>query len=171
MSGFQVVADRDEFIMTISVSVTPFLWFHSQAEEAAEYYVSLFANSEVTRVQRQGVDGPAFIVSFCLNGRSFVAMNGGPQYRLNEAFSMLVSCNEQDEIDHLWAALSQGGRMQRCGWLTDRYGLCWQIVPAQLSQLVAEGSQQQSERVLSALMTMTKPNIAALERAFEGRRA
>jgi len=130
--------------------VTPFLWFDSKAEEAARFYVSLFANSKITSASPMSV-------TFELDGRAFFALNGGPSYQLSPAFSMYVSCKDQAEIDYFWdALLSDGGEASRCGWLVDRFGLSWQVIPEELPQIISD------PRGLQAMLKMTKLDLAAL---------
>jgi predicted 3-demethylubiquinone-9 3-methyltransferase (glyoxalase superfamily) len=150
--------------MTIK-SITPFLWFNDQAEDAANYYVSLFPNSKIKQVSRYGDAGPGpkgsvMVVSFELNGQSFTALNGGPNYKLTSAFSLLVSCTEQAEIDLLWEAL--GARTNVCGWTDDKFGLTWQINYAGLPELM---SGPNAGKVMGAMMGMKKIDIQALKDA------
>jgi predicted 3-demethylubiquinone-9 3-methyltransferase (glyoxalase superfamily) len=159
----------------ISAKITPFLWFDDQAEAAAAFYVSLFADSRVTDVARYSEAaaavagrpaGSAMTVAFELAGQPFVALNGGPAFKFSEAISFLVTCESQAEIDDLWGKLADGGEEQPCGWLKDRYGLSWQIVPANLGQLISGADPARSERAIQALLGMKKLDIAALERAY-----
>jgi predicted 3-demethylubiquinone-9 3-methyltransferase (glyoxalase superfamily) len=157
--------------MTIQ-RITPFLWFDTQAEDAAKLYVSIFANSRITHVSRYGDAGPGpkgsvMVVSFELEGQRITALNGGPNFRLNEAFSLLVDCTEQADIDRLWSALGDGGSYNVCGWLKDRYGLSWQINYARLPDLLA-GDPARAGRVMDAMMKMQKIDIRALEDAAAG---
>ena len=154
-------------------TITPFLWFNSQAEEAANFYVSIFRNSRVSRVTRYGEGAPAprgsvMTVEFELDGQKFTALNGGPHFTFNPAVSFVVTCDTQQELDSYWEALSAGGdpKAQQCGWLADRFGLSWQIVPSILPKLL-EGDQARSNRVMQALMPMKKLDVAALKRASE----
>jgi predicted 3-demethylubiquinone-9 3-methyltransferase (glyoxalase superfamily) len=148
--------------------ITPFLWFDTQAEEAARFYISLFKNSKIGAGAR-GPDGKAMVVTFELDGVKFTALNGGPQFRFTEAISLQVDCADQAEIDDLWNKLSaDGGAPGRCGWLKDRYGLSWQIVPANMGQLIGGDDPAKAGRAMRAMMQMTKLDIAALERAREG---
>ncbi|MGD9854182.1 MAG: VOC family protein [Planctomycetaceae bacterium] len=151
--------------------ITPCLWFDSNAEEAVTFYTSLIPNSRIVATTRycEGAPLPAgtiMTVSFELNGRPFLALNGGPQYHFTPAISLMVPCDDQGEIDRLWDALLDGGEAQQCGWLTDRYGLCWQIVPAILLQLVS-GDAARCSRVMQALWSMVKLDIAALQHAAD----
>ena|SRR5271165_3028461 len=149
--------------------ITPFLWYESDAEAAANFYVSLFANSRVTHVSHYGESGPGpkgsvGVVGFELEGRPFMAINGGPAHKLSDAFSLLVNCTEQAEIDRLWQALGDGGSPNVCGWLQDRFGLAWQINYAGLADLMS-GDPARAERVMRAMMTMTKIDVRALKAA------
>jgi predicted 3-demethylubiquinone-9 3-methyltransferase (glyoxalase superfamily) len=157
--------------MTIQ-RITPFLWFDTQAEDAAKLYVSVFANSRITHVSRYGDAGPGpkgsvMVVGFELEGQRFTALNGGPHYRLSEAFSLLVDCTEQVDIDRLWSALGDGGSYNVCGWLKDRYGLSWQVNYAGLPDLLS-GDPARAARVMGAMMKMQKVDIRALEDAAAG---
>jgi predicted 3-demethylubiquinone-9 3-methyltransferase (glyoxalase superfamily) len=149
--------------------VTPFLWFQDQAEPAAEAYVALFDDSVVEEVSRMG-DGAVMSVSFRLAGQPFIALNGGPDYRLSPAYSMFVSCEDQAEIDRLWKALTaDGGAEDRCGWLVDRFGLSWQIVPESLGSLLSGGGDpDRAQRVLQAMLAMNKLDLAGLQAAYDG---
>jgi len=150
--------------------ITPFLWFDAEAEEAARFYVSLFPNSRIVDVAYYGPAGPGqegsvMTVDFELDGRRFVALNGGPVYTFTEAVSFQVACESQAEVDRYWAALSEGGEEGPCGWLKDRYGLSWQIVPAALPGLLADPDPARANRVFQAMLQMGKLEIAELERA------
>ena len=157
---------------TVTQKITPFLWFDKSAEEAANFYVSVFKNSRVGEISRYGEGGPGpkgsvMTVTFELEGQKFTALNGGPQFKFTEAISFVVNCDTQEEIDYFWEKLSgNGGQEVQCGWLKDRYGLCWQIVPAILPQLVS-GDPQRSNHVMQALMQMKKLDIAELQRAAD----
>lgn len=157
--------------MTIQ-RITPFLWFDTQAEDAAKLYVSVFANSRITHVSRYGDAGPGpkgsvMVVGFELEGQRFTALNGGPNFRLTEAFSLLVECTEQADIDRLWSALGDGGSYSVCGWLKDRYGLSWQINYAGLPDLLS-GDPARAARVMGAMMKMQKADIQAFKDAAAG---
>ena len=142
--------------------VTPFLWFDSQAEDAAKLYVSLFDDSEIEDVSDMSV-------SFRLAGQPFIALNGGDHYALSPAYSMYVSCADQEEIDRLWDVLTDGGEESRCGWLVDRYGLSWQLIPKDMSALLSGGGdRERAARVTEAMFTMAKLDIAALRAAYDG---
>lgn len=138
--------------------VTPFLWFEKEAEQAAEFYVSIFKNSKVT------FSSP-MIVSFNLDGQEFMALNGGPEYKFNEAVSMYVSCEDQEEVDYFWNKLSEGGSEGRCGWLKDKYGLSWQIIPKQFGEMMADPDPVKSKRVMDAMLKMNKLILKDLESA------
>lgn len=155
--------------MTIR-SITPFLWFNTEAEDAANFYVSLFPDAKITNVSRYGDAGPgpkgsAMVVGFEIAGQRLVALNGGPNFKLDEAFSLLVDCTEQEDIDRLWSALGQGGSYNACGWLKDRFGLSWQINYAGLPDLI---SGPNGGKVMAAMMGMTKIDIQALKAARAG---
>jgi len=150
--------------------ITPFLWFDTEGEEAATLYTSVFPNSRILDVSRYGSAGPrpegmAMTVSFELEGRKFVALNGGPQYTFTEAVSFQVSCATQDEVDRFWSALSEGGEEGPCGWLKDRFGLSWQIVPTRLPELLGDPDPEKAQRVMQAMLQMKKIEIDELERA------
>ena len=151
--------------MTGSQKIRPFLWFNTEAEQAANYYVAVFKDSKITSVQRQS-SGAVMVVEFNLAGQDYVALNGGPHFKLNEAFSLMVTAEDQAEVDHLWAYLTAGGAPSRCGWLKDRFGLSWQIVPQRFFELMKAPDKAGSSRVFQAMMGMTKFDIAALERAY-----
>ncbi len=153
--------------------ITPFLWFDNQAEEATNYYVSIFGNSRILKVARYGEAGPGpkgavMTVSFEINGQQFTALNGGPKFGFTEAISFLVSCETQAEIDALWEKLSAGGKESRCGWLKDRYGLSWQLVPTILPELLGDKDSARAQRAMQAMLQMSKLDIAALKRAHQG---
>lgn len=150
--------------------VLPFLWYDTQAEEAARFYVSLFPNSHIEDIRRagDGEDSPAFSLRFTLMGRPYVAFNGGPEFQFNESISLLADCENQQEVDRLWAALLDGGQPSRCGWLKDRYGLSWQIVPQQLGQWLSDPDPQRAGRVMRAMLAMVKLDVETLCRAYEG---
>lgn len=153
--------------------ITPFLWFQSQAEEAARFYVSVFPRSRITQTARYGEEGPGpegtvMTVAFELDGQQFVALNGGPQFSFTQAVSFVVNCETQAEVDAFWEKLSAGGEKIQCGWLRDRYGVPWQVVPTELARLLGDGDPQRSRRVMSAMLKMTKLDVAALERAYAG---
>lgn len=155
-------------------AINPFLWFDTEAEEAAGFYTSLFPNSKILTITRYGEAGPGeagsvMTVDFTLNGHEFIALNGGPEFKFTEAISFLVSCETQEEVDELWETLSEGGEQGPCGWLKDRYGLSWQVVPTVLSELLSDPDPERSQRVMKAMMEMGKIEIEPLQRAYEGR--
>jgi predicted 3-demethylubiquinone-9 3-methyltransferase (glyoxalase superfamily) len=161
----------------IRQKISPFLWFDNQAEEAANFYVSVFKNSRIKAVSRYGEagrevhgreSGSVMVVDFELDGQSFAALNGGPPFKFNEAVSFQVNCDSQAEIDHFWSALTEGGRESQCGWLKDRFGLSWQVVPSQLPQIMSGGDAARQDRVMTAVMAMKKFDLAALQRAYDG---
>lgn len=148
--------------------ITPFLWFDTQAEEAMNFYISLFKNSKVLGVSR-GPDGRAFTVSFELDGQEFMGLNAGPQFKFNEAVSMYVDCKDQAEVDYFWKALTaDGGEESMCGWLKDKYGLSWQIIPKQLGELMGDPDLEKSTRVRDAMLKMTRIIVADLKKAYDG---
>jgi predicted 3-demethylubiquinone-9 3-methyltransferase (glyoxalase superfamily) len=155
-------------------SVTPCLWFEYQAEEAVGLYVSLLPDSRIDRIQRNPIDTPAgragtvLVIEFTLGGGRFMALNGGERAEYTHAVSFSVACADQGEIDRLWARLSDGGTVLQCGWLKDRYGVSWQIVPAMLPDLLADPDPQRSGRVMQALLGMVKLDIAGLREAYDG---
>ncbi|MGH8903797.1 MAG: VOC family protein [Egibacteraceae bacterium] len=150
--------------------ITPCLWFDGQAEQAAAFYTSIFDKSDILHVARYGKAGPGpegsvMTVRFELDGQEFVAVNGGPEFKFNEAISFQVSCETQDEVDEFWGRLSEGGEEGPCGWLKDRYGVSWQIVPTRLIELLDDPDPQKSQRAMCAMLEMGKIDIAALEQA------
>ena len=148
--------------------ITPFLWFDTQAEDAMNFYVSIFKNSKVNSISR-GPDGKAFTVSFELNGQEFMGLNAGPHHKFNEAISMYVDCNDQTEVDYYWDALiADGGEESMCGWLKDKFGLSWQIIPKQLGELMGDPDPEKSGRVTQAMLKMQKIIVADLQKAYEG---
>jgi len=148
--------------------ITPFLWFDTQAEDAMNFYVSLFKNSKVNGVSR-GPDGKAFTVSFELDGQEFMGLNAGPEFKFNEAVSMYVNCKDQAEVDYYWNALiADGGEESMCGWLKDKFGLSWQIVPKQLGELMGDPNPEKSGRVTQAMLKMQKIIVADLQKAYDG---
>ncbi len=157
--------------------ITPFLWFDSQAEEAANFYVSIFEDSAITSVSRYGEEGKevhgrppgsAMTVSFRLRGTPYMALNGGPTVQFSEAISFMVHCATQDEVDRFWEKLGEAGRPGRCGWLKDRFGVSWQIVPDALGKLLQSEDRAAAGRAMNAMLKMGKIDVAALERAFAG---
>ncbi|NTU70392.1 MAG: VOC family protein [Coriobacteriia bacterium] len=160
---------------SIKQKIVPMLWFDTQAEEAAAFYVSVFEDAEVLRVSRYGEgaqmpSGTALTVEFTLAGQRFTALNGGPVFTFTEAVSFVVDCSTQEEVDHYWDLLGEGGPVeaQQCGWLKDRFGLSWQIVPKQLGELMSDPDPVKSQRTMAAMLQMTKLDIAELQRAHDG---
>lgn len=150
--------------------ITPFLWFDTQAQEAAEFYVSIFKDAKILEVTHYGEAGPrpkgqVMTVHFQLEGQTFAALNGGPEFTFNEAISLAVNVETQEELDELWQKLSVGGDEGNCGWLKDKYGVSWQIVPSRLRDLLDDNSPEKTARVMKALLQMQKIDIATLERA------
>jgi len=150
------------------------LWFDGQAEDAANFYVSIFRNSRITTVSRCGEAGPGpkgsvMVVSFELDGQAFTALNGGPMFKFTEAISMIVHCETQVEVDHYWETLSAGGQPGRCAWLKDKFGVSWQVVPTALIELMQDNDPAKSARVVQAMLQMTKIDIAVLQRAYQGK--
>ena len=155
--------------------ITPFLWFNGDAEQAARFYVSLLPDSRIERINRAPADSPSgpagmvLTVEFTLSGTRLIGLNGGPMYSFTEAVSFQIACADQAEVDRLWAALSEGGSEGRCGWLKDRWGLSWQVVPTRLHELLADPDPGRSRRAAEAMLKMNKINIAEMERAADGR--
>jgi len=154
--------------------ITPFLWFDDKAEEAMNFYVSIFKNSKRGRISRYGEAGPGpkgtvMVATFQLEGQEFIALNGGPHFKFTEAISLVVSCETQDEVDAFWEKLSEGGSKGQCGWLKDKYGLSWQIVPTVLGELMSDPDPEKTKRVMTAMLQMKKLDINALKRAFDQR--
>lgn len=153
-------------------NITPFLWFDTEAEEAANFYVSIFPNSKINAVHRYGDAGPrpkgnVMTVDFELDGKKFVALNGGPEYKFSGAVSFVVDCKTQDEIDHYWEKLTAGGQEIQCGWLNDKYGLTWQIVPSNVVELLAGKNSKKSTAAMQAMFGMKKLDIATLQKAYD----
>ena len=155
--------------------ITPFLWFDNNAEEAAEFYVSIFKNSKILNVSRYGDAGPGpkgsvMVVNFQLAGQEFTALNGGPQFKFSEAFSLVVNCENQKELDEYWSKLTSGGGQEsQCGWLKDKFGCSWQIVPTELGKLISAKDPAKTNRVMQAVLQMKKLDIAKLRQAAEGK--
>jgi predicted 3-demethylubiquinone-9 3-methyltransferase (glyoxalase superfamily) len=165
----------------MATRITPCLWFDNQAEEAARFYTGVFKNSKIGKVSRYGEagqdvtgkpPGSVMMVEFELDGQPFSALNGGPQFKFNESVSFVIPCKDQKEVDYFWDKLSQGGdpKAQMCGWLKDKYGLSWQVVPAVLAEMVADSKSGRSDRVMEALLKMKKLDLPTLERAYAGDR-
>jgi predicted 3-demethylubiquinone-9 3-methyltransferase (glyoxalase superfamily) len=152
--------------------ITPFLWFDGKAEEAANFYVSVFKNSKIVSIMRYGEAGPGakgsvMSATFQLDGQDFMALNGGPMFAFSPAISFFVNCQSQEEVDKLWEKLSEGGEKQRCGWLKDKYGVSWQIIPTVLGQLLQDKDREKSKRVMNAMLQMDKLDITTLTQAYE----
>ena len=152
--------------------ITPFLWFDGNAEEAVTLYLSVFKNSKITKVTRYGDAGPGpkgsvMTIAFQLEGQDFIALNGGPMFKFTEAISFSVDCKSQQEVDELWEKLSAGGQPGQCGWLKDKFGLSWQIVPSALVEMLQDEDAEKSKRVMQAMMQMRKIDIAGLRQAYE----
>ena len=148
--------------------ITPFLWFDGQAEEAVQFYVSVFKNSRIVSLSR-GPDGAVFHATFQLEGQDFQALNGGPKFKFTEAVSLSVDCANQAEVDALWEKLSAGGEIQMCGWLKDKFGLSWQIIPSALGRLMSAEDPAKAGRVMQAMLQMKKIDVAGLQQAYDGR--
>jgi predicted 3-demethylubiquinone-9 3-methyltransferase (glyoxalase superfamily) len=160
--------------MTANQKITPCLWFDGNAEEAINHYISVFRSGRILEVARCGEGGPGpkgsiLTARFELAGQQYLALNGGPMFKFTEAISLSVDCQSQAEVDKLWEALSAGGSKSQCGWLKDKFGLSWQIVPSRLPELLTDPDSAKSHRVMAVLMTMTKLDIAQLEAAYDGR--
>jgi len=156
--------------------ITTFLWFDDKAEEAANYYVAIFKNSKIGPITRYGEEaakvsgrpkGSVMVVTFQLNGQEFMAINGGPHFKFSEAIPLVVNCQTQREVDRLWEKLSEGGEEGQCGWLKDKYGLSWQIVPTVLGKMMQDKDTEKSERVMKAMLKMHKINIKTLKQAYK----
>jgi predicted 3-demethylubiquinone-9 3-methyltransferase (glyoxalase superfamily) len=153
----------------ITPKIVPFLWFDTQAEEAMNFYCSVFKNSKVKHVSRSGPDGPVFSVSFILDGQHFNAFNAGPMFKFNESISFFVNCEDQAEVDYFWNKfIEDGGQESRCGWLKDKFGLSWQIVPRKLGELMSDKDADKAKRVVESMMGMKKIIISDLEEAYKG---
>ncbi|HEX9615516.1 MAG TPA: VOC family protein [Bacteroidota bacterium] len=160
--------------------ITPFLWFDNQAEEAANFYTSVFSGlwgskkTKVAEVVRYGKAGPGpegsvMVATFRLEGQGFVALNGGPQFKFTEAISFVINCSTQQEVNHFWEKLTAGGEESMCGWLKDKYGLSWQVVPTALNKMLSDGNAEKSKRAMEAMLKMKKIDINEIKRAFDGR--
>ena len=159
--------------MKVSQKIAPFMWFDGKAEQAANFYVSVFKNSKVVQLTRYGDAGPGpkgtvMSAIFQLEGQEFYALNGGPQFKFSPAISMFVNCETQQEVDELWEKLSAGGKTNRCGWLDDKFGLTWQIIPTILGRLLQDKDAAKANRVMKAMMQMDKIDIVRLQQAYEG---
>jgi predicted 3-demethylubiquinone-9 3-methyltransferase (glyoxalase superfamily) len=171
--------EKHRTLKTMPNKLTPCLWFESQAEEAANFYIGIFKNSKITKISRYGEagkeihgrpPGSVMTVEFVLNGQSFTGLNGGPHFKFTEAISFQIDCATQDEVDYYWEKLSAGGppEAQICGWVKDKFGVSWQVVPTILAKLVGDPDSAKSQRAMQAMLEMKKLDIAALQRAYEG---
>lgn len=156
----------------VSQKINPCLWFNQNAEEAANFYVSIFKNSKITKISRYGKNAPlpegtALMVSFQLEGQNFQALNGGPAFKFTEAVSFVVNCDTQKEIDDFWTKLSAGGQEQQCGWLKDKYGLSWQVVPSKLGEMMESKDAAKAGRVMQEILKMRKLDLNVLEEAYQ----
>jgi predicted 3-demethylubiquinone-9 3-methyltransferase (glyoxalase superfamily) len=159
--------------------ITPFLWFDNQAEEAAKFYTSIFKNSKIHTTTRYGTEGQeitggkpgsVMTVEFEIEGQNFVALNGGPIFKFNEAVSFVISCKDQKEVDYFWEKLTtNGGQKSQCGWCKDKFGLSWQVVPEEFNKLMSSGKQENVERMTKVLLTMEKLDMAVLKKAYDGK--
>lgn len=148
--------------------ITPFLWFNDNAEEAIHFYTTVFKDSTIRSINRMGGDkGKVITATFELEGQVFMALNGGPHYKFNEAISLFVNCQTQQEVDELWGKLSEGGEKGRCGWLKDKFGLSWQIIPTALGKLMGDPDPVKSKRVMEAMLQMNKIDVKALQQAYD----
>jgi predicted 3-demethylubiquinone-9 3-methyltransferase (glyoxalase superfamily) len=154
---------------TFDHKITPMLWYDGQAEEAAQFYVSVFPDSSIDAVQRQP-DGTVLVVEFTLAGHRFTALNGGPQFAFTPAVSFVIDCETQEEVDHYWDALGEGGapEAQQCGWLADRFGVSWQVVPRQLLEYLGDSDREKADRTMQAMLQMKKLDIEGLRKAHDG---
>jgi predicted 3-demethylubiquinone-9 3-methyltransferase (glyoxalase superfamily) len=165
---------QGEPVVSKKQKITPFLWFDQNAEEAVRFYTSVFKNSKVLEESRWGEGGPVpkgtlMTARFQIDGQEIIALNGGPRFKLNEAFSLLVSCESQAEVDELWAKLGAGGEESMCGWIKDKYGLWWQIIPTALPEMLQDKDPARVQRVTAAMLKMRKLDIARLKQAWEAR--
>ncbi|MDJ1467227.1 VOC family protein [Xanthocytophaga flava] len=162
--------------MTNTQKIVPFLWFNHEAEEAVNFYASLFKDSKIGTVVRYGEEGAGakgavMTIEFQLNGQEFIALNGGPEFKFTEALSLFIKCETQEEVDHLWDKLSEGGEKSQCGWLKDKYGLSWQVVPTALLKMMRDKDPQRAKRVMEAMMKMSKIEVSVLEEAYNAQAA
>jgi predicted 3-demethylubiquinone-9 3-methyltransferase (glyoxalase superfamily) len=162
----------------ITQKITPFLWFDNKAEEAVEFYTSIFKNSKIEKITRYDEEaaeptgrpaGSVMTVEFELEGQEFVALNGGPMFKFSEAISFVVNCETQEEVDYFWSKLSAGGEESRCGWLKDKFGLSWQVVPVVLIEMLADKDKAKAKRVMHAMLQMDKIDIPTLKKAYDGK--
>jgi predicted 3-demethylubiquinone-9 3-methyltransferase (glyoxalase superfamily) len=168
--GTAAVRKKDEHTQPSQQKITTFLWFDKNAEEAVNFYVSIFKNSKIRRTVHYGDSGPGpkgsvLTIDFLLDGQEFTALNGGPEFKFNEAISQVVHCKTQEEVDYFWEKLSAGGQIVECGWLKDKFGLAWQIVPDLFLEMIQDDDPQRRDRAMKAMMKMKKLDIATLEKA------
>lgn len=156
--------------MTNTQKIVPFLWFNHEAEEAVNFYTSLFKDSKIGTVVHYG-EGTVMTIEFQLNGQEFIALNGGSEFKFTEALSLFIKCETQEEVDHLWDKLSEGGEKSQCGWLKDKYGLSWQVVPTALLKMIKDKDRQRAKRVMDAMMKMSKIEVSLLEEAYNAQAA
>jgi predicted 3-demethylubiquinone-9 3-methyltransferase (glyoxalase superfamily) len=154
--------------------ITPFLWFDGKAEEAAKFYTSIFKNSKIGNISRYGEEGPGpkgavMSATFQLDGQEFIALNGGPQFTFSPAISFFVNCETQGELDEIWEKLCEGGKKNRCGWLQDKFGVSWQVIPTALGKLMSDPDPEKSGRVMRAMLQMEKIDIRGLQQAYENK--
>jgi predicted 3-demethylubiquinone-9 3-methyltransferase (glyoxalase superfamily) len=154
--------------------ITTFLWFDDQAEEAAKFYTSIFPNSKILEMSHYGEGAPlpagtVLVVRFLLDGQEFMALNGGPEFKFSEAVSLYIDCADQAEVDHYWSLLTDGGEESQCGWLRDRYGLSWQVVPSEMTKYIGGPDPERSARAMQAMMKMVKIDLDVLKKAYEGK--
>jgi predicted 3-demethylubiquinone-9 3-methyltransferase (glyoxalase superfamily) len=164
--------EHDDVEEIMAQKISPFLWFDSNAEEAANFYVSVFKNSEILEVSRSGDEGPgpagqAFVVNFKLDGQEFKALNGGPMFKFTEAVSFMIDCADQAEVDYYWDKLTEGGEESQCGWLKDKFGLSWQVTPTILGDLIGGSDPVRANRAMQAMLKMAKIDIATLQAAYD----
>jgi len=169
----QTAASKNEQTAPRNQKITTFLWFNNNAEEAANFYCSVFKNARILNTTHYGDAGPGpkgsvMTVDFELDGQKFAALNGGPQFKFTEAISLVVNCKDQEEVDYFWEKLSEGGQKVECGWLKDKFGLFWQITPEILLELIGDPDEQKQQRVMKAMMTMKKIDIKQIEEAAKG---
>jgi predicted 3-demethylubiquinone-9 3-methyltransferase (glyoxalase superfamily) len=172
-----IIIYRTHMNKTIMQKITPFLWFDNNAEEAAKYYISIFKNSKIIDIVHYGesaaeasgrLKGTVMTVTFDLEGQQFMALNGGPVFKFSPAISFLINCETQEELDELWEKLSEGGEKEQCGWLKDKFGVSWQIVPNVLGEMLQDRDAKKSERVMKALLQMKKIDLQGLRKAYAG---
>ena len=169
-AGASAVTAKDDRTQTREEKITTFLWFDGNAEEAVNFYTSVFKNSRIINKvpytkTGPGPEGSTMVIDFELDGQRFTALNGGPEFKFNESISQVIHCKSQDEVDHYWEKLSEGGQIMDCGWVKDKFGLAWQVTPDVLLDLIADPDRERADRVMKAMMTMKKIDIAEIEKA------